>query len=159
LAYALELLGRGGEAQSVIRSGLAAFPDQAGLREMLKPAVAPVPFSEDPPLPESVPALARLRAMPASDEHLFWLHKIYTDRASHFFTRLQQVAPDSARVAQAKGLNAEYAEDYAAAEAFYRQALQKAPQTAGLHFALGHVMRLQGKDDEAEAELAQEGRH
>ena len=67
--------------------------------------------------------------------------------------RLERVAPQSARLAQAKGLSAEYDEDYEKAEEFYREALQRSPETAGLHFSLGHVLRQQGKDEEAAAEL------
>jgi tetratricopeptide (TPR) repeat protein len=153
LAYALNQLDKTAEAQAVIQSGLEVFPNDPGLMEMRKPDPKPANYSEGSPLRESTPLLAHIRTLRQTDERLFWLNKIYTERAAELFDRLEQIAPDSARDMQAKGLNAEYAEDYATAEAYYRQALLKAPQIVGLHFSLGHVLRMEGKDDEAEAEL------
>ena len=89
--------------------------------EMRKPDPKPANYSEGSPLRESTPLPAHIRTLPQTDERLFWLNKIYTERAAELFDRLEQIAPDSARDIQAKGLNAEYAEDYATAEAYYRR--------------------------------------
>ena len=153
LAYALEQLDKRGDAQGVIRAGLAAFAGHAGLVEMRKPQIAPVAFAAGPNLTDHPPDLVALRAVASTDESLFWLNELYGERAGDLMNRLEQVAPQSARLAQAKGLSAEYDEDYAKAEGFYREALRQSPATAGLHFCLGHVLRLQGKDEEAAAEL------
>jgi len=107
----------------------------------------------NPELTEKPPAVAALRAASTKDDSLFWLNELYGQRAGDLMSRLERVAPQSARLAQAKGLSAEYDEDYAKAEEFYREALRRSPETAGLHFCLGHVLRLQGKDEEAAAEL------
>jgi Tfp pilus assembly protein PilF len=155
LAYALQQLGRQGEAQAVIADGLQLFPGYLGLTEMQRSSEKPVPYRVDRP-PAASPALANLRRQPSSDESVFWLHQIYSDRAVELTDRLEEVAPESARLAQLKGLNAEYIEDYSGAEHHYRDAVRRAPQTIGLRFALGHVLRIQGKDEEAEAELARE---
>ena len=155
LAYALDQLGKTADAQAVVKSGLEVFPGNSGLMEMRKPDVTPSNYVEGSPLRQSPPP-ALLRASAQTDERLFWLNKIYAERSAQLFERLERIAGDSARNAQAKGLNAEYADDYGAAEEYYRQALRKAPQIAGLHFSLGHVLRLQGKDSEAEAELGRD---
>ncbi len=153
LAYAYAQMGKAGESQGVVQAGLEVFGGHAGLLEMRKPEIRAVAFAAGPELTEKAPGLAELRAASSTDESLFWLNKLYGERAGDLMNRLEQVAPQSARLAQAKGLNAEYDEDYAKAEEFYREALQRSPQTAGLHFCLGHVLRLQGKDEEAAAEL------
>jgi predicted Zn-dependent protease len=156
LAYALEQLGKPGEAQAVITSGLRRFQNHAGLMAMLRPSVKPLPYPVDPPPLQATPSLADLRRRPSGDESVFWLHQIYSERAGELAGRLEAVAPESARLAQLKGLNSEYIDDYVGAERYYREALGKAPRTTGLRFALGHALRLQGKDEEAEAELARE---
>jgi predicted Zn-dependent protease len=151
----LEQLGKQGEAQAVVAEGLSLFPNHPGLIEMRRPSVKLLAYRIDSQPPAS-PSLADLRRRPATDESVFRLHQIYSERASELADRLEEVAPESARLAQLKGLNAEYIEDNIGAEQHYRNALRRAPQTTGLRFALGHVLRIQGKDEEAEAELARE---
>ena len=153
LAYAYEQMGKTAESQGVVRAGLEVFEGHAGLLEMRKPETRAVAFAAGPELTEKPPALAALRAASTSDDSLFWLNELYGERAGDLMNRLERVAPQSARLAQAKGLSAEYDEDYAKAEEFYREALRRSPETAGLHFSLGHVLRQQGKDEEAAAEL------
>ena len=153
LAYAHEQLGQTAESQGVVHAGLQVFPGYAGLLEMRRTGIRAAAFEAGPELKDKPPALAALRAAAASDDSLFWLNESYGQRAGDLMNRLEQVAPQSARLAQAKGLSAEYDEDYAKAEEFYREALRLSPETSGLHFCLGHVLRRQGKDDEASAEL------
>ena len=157
LAHALRQLSRGGEARAVVEDGLAAFPRHEGLAEMLAGA-ATKPFPLVPIGDGAGPSVAALRARTGTDEHaLFRLHEIYTERAEEWFAKLEKLAPGSARVSQAKALNAEYADDFAAAETLYREALkQAAPRTPGLRFSLGHVLRMGGKLEEADRELAAE---
>ncbi len=156
LAYAYEQLGKAEEAQGVVRAGLEVFEGHPGLLAMRKGEPPATGFILGPELLDKAPELAGLRAAPVADESLFWLNKLYGERAGDLMNRLEQVAPQSARLAQAKGLSAEYDEDYAKAEDFYREALRRSPEMAGLHFCLGHVLRLQGKDEEAAAELARD---
>ncbi len=156
LAYAYEQLGQAAGSQGVVRAGLEVFGGHAGLLEMRKPEIPAVAFAAGPALTEKPPALAALRSASTSDDSLFWLNELYGERAGDLMNRLERVAPQSARLAQAKGLSAEYDEDYAKAEEFYREALRRSPETAGLHFSLGHALRRQGKDEEAEAELARD---
>ncbi len=156
LAYALEQLGRAAESQGVVTAALRRFPDHDGLPAMLRPSIPPAPYRLGTPAPAATPSLAELRRRPPSDESAFWLQRIYSERAAALAERLAEAAPDSARLAQLEGLNCEYIEDYACAERHYRDALRKSPQTAGLRFALGHALRLLGRDEDAEAELARE---
>ena len=153
LAYAYEQIGKRAESQGVVQAGLEVFRDHAGLREMQKPEIAAVAFDAGVELTDKRPGPAALRAAANTDESLFWLNKLYGERAGDLMSRLEQVAPQSARLAQAQGLSAEFDEDYVIAEEFYREALRRSPALAGLHFSLGHVLRLQGKDGEAAAEL------
>jgi predicted Zn-dependent protease len=153
LAYAYEQMGKTAESQGVVRAGLEVFRGHTGLLEMRKPEINAVTFSAGPALTEKPPALAALRAASTADDSLFWLNELYGERAGELMKQLERVAPQSARLAQAKGLSAEYDEDYEKAEEFYRESLRRSPETAGLHFSLGHVLRLQGKDEDAAAEL------
>ncbi len=153
LAYAYERLGKPAESQGVIQSGLEVFGGHAGLLEMQKPAASAVAFAAGPELTDKPPSLVALRAASNTDESLFWLNKLYGERTGDLMNRLQRVAPQSARLSQAKGLSAEYDEDYVKAEEFYREALRRSPEMGGVRFCLGHVLRLQGKDEEAAAEL------
>ncbi len=153
LAYAYEKLGRQADSQGVVRAGLEVFPGHRGLFEMQKPDIVPEPFAAGPALTDQQPGRVALRTAWNTDESLFWLNKLYGERAAGLMNRLEQVAPQSARLAQAQGLSAEYDEDYAKAEQSYREALRRSHGMAGLHFCLGHVLRLQGRDEEAAAEL------
>ncbi|MBM3795429.1 MAG: tetratricopeptide repeat protein [Acidobacteria bacterium] len=121
-----------------------------------KRRAAPAPFSEAATLMEPPdPPLTALRAR-RGENALFLLHKLYRERADDFTARLERVAPHSTRLLQIRGLNAEYADDFKQAETHYRQALAGAPETPGLHFSLGHVLRQLGQDDEADSHLANE---
>jgi predicted Zn-dependent protease len=156
-AYALIKIGTKSQAKGVIESGLRIFPGNPGLSEMLDPLreVRPQKLPPLPPLHTAKHSIASLRLR--SGEHaLFFLHEAYSARAEEYLLRLEKAAPGSARVLQVKALNAEYANDYARAESYYREALEKAPDTPGLRFGLGHVLRLQGKNEEAQTELLRE---
>src|SRR6185436_1852941 len=136
LAYAYEQMGKTAESQGVVQAGLELFRGHAGLLEMRKPEIRAVAFSAGPELAEKPPGLAALRAAWTKDDSLFWLNELYGQRATDLMNRLERVAPQSARLAQAKGLSAEYDEDYEKAAEFYREALRRSPETAGLHFSL-----------------------
>jgi len=156
-AYALTKVGRKSEAKGVIESGLRVFSGNSGLSEMLE-TLRDVPSQKPPALPPLRTAkrsIASLR-LQSGEDAMFFLHEAYSERAEEYLLRLEKAAPGSARVLQVKALNAEYANDHAKAESYYREALEKAPDTAGLRFGLGHVLRLQGKNEEAESELKRE---
>lgn len=157
-AYAWGKLGKPEDQIAALRAGTRAFPVDASLTEMLHQCVAANPgdpnriwtphqFQEKPP-----PDVARLRATlardPRDEEALFSLSRIYSERGEDLFEQLERVAPGSYRVKQLKGLNAEYAEDFEKAESYYNQVVVAQPQSAGAHYALGHVLRKLGKEDE-----------
>lgn len=167
LAFDFERMGEPESALAALNAGLLVFannPDLAGMRARL---LADHPRLRDsracsplPPLDDPRPDVRRLRAAlarnPKDEDALFLLSGVYSERAAMYFRRLEELAPDSVRVLQIKGLNAEDAEDYAAAEAYYRQAVQKQPRLPGVHYALGHVLRRLGRDAEAIQEMRAE---
>jgi tetratricopeptide (TPR) repeat protein len=167
LAFSLDHLQKPERAMAVLNGGLAAFPANAGIDGMRRELIGPHPELAQvkalflpSPLHETAPGIARLRAAldrnPKDEDALFLLRQLYSDRAAMFYQRLEESAPDSVRVLQIKGLNAESTGDLARAEVLYRQVLEKQPRLAGAHYALGHLLRQLGKDDEALQEFQRE---
>jgi tetratricopeptide (TPR) repeat protein len=160
LAYALEKSGKRESAAAVLDGGLAVFKDNAGLREM-RPQLPPSARAWLPPLlEEPEPDVGRLRAKltaePENEDALFLLSRICSERGDQFFQQLQAIAPGSFRTWQVKGLQAEYAGDYATAEECYRKVVAQQPELPGAHCALGLVLRKVGKEDEGLAEIGRE---
>lgn len=160
LAYAWKRLGNFAEAAAVVNGGVVLFPDDSGLRDMLGSLPKSEGVRSPSPLVEPRPNLARLRAAlgrdPRDEEALFALSQHYSEEAQRLFEKLERLAPGSYRLLQIKGRMAESAEDFQTAESYYRQVIADHPNLPGAHFALGHVLGRQGKEEEALTELQAE---
>jgi len=166
IAYAWGKLGKPEERLAALRGGLAVFPGDQDLTEMCRQFTAENPqvssrvwspplLREDPPpsLPQLRAALART---PIGEDALYWLSRVYSERGQSLLEELEQVAPHSYRVLQEKGLNAEYEENYEKAAEYYRRVVSAQPRLGGVHYALGHVLRKLGREDEGMAEIGLE---
>ncbi|MGI8992453.1 MAG: tetratricopeptide repeat protein [Bryobacteraceae bacterium] len=166
VAYAWNKLDRADERIAALRAGLRRFPDDTDLAEMYRQALAETPrassaaWSPAPLQEEPIPGIQQLRAAlvrnPREEDALFALSRSYGDRGRNLFERLEREAPDSYRVLQIKGLNAEYAEDFEKAAGYYRQVASVEPLLAGAHYALGHVLRKLGQEEDGLSEIAKE---
>jgi tetratricopeptide (TPR) repeat protein len=109
---------------------------------------------------EKVRSMASLRATldrdSKNEDALYLLSELYDQRGIESFERLEKIAPDSVRVLQIRGLDAEALGDLKGAEACYRKLLEKEPGIPGGHYALGHVLRRGGKEAEARIEMQRE---
>jgi tetratricopeptide (TPR) repeat protein len=175
LELAWERCGELARAAAVLKGGLEAFPTDADLLEarsrlmLAHPGVyervsswRPVPLHEEAALDRAAPRRA-LQRNPRDEDALFLLSRAYAAAGDAFFQRLEKQTPDSYRVWQIRGLQAESAADLPAAEAAYRKVLERQPALAGAHFALGLVLQKLGGEraarEEYEAELRIDPNH
>ena len=174
LGLAWEQRGDPERAAAVLSGGLALFPGNSDLLEARSrlwsrfPEVknasgvwSPAPLRETAP---DSPALRRALARnPRDEDALFLLSQRCADTGEKFFQRLEQEAPDSHRVWQMRGLQAESAGDLRLAETCYRKVLEKQPELAGAHFDLGLILQKLGdtesSNDEYHAELRIDPNH
>ena len=167
LAFDFGQMRKPESALAALNGGLNIFPDNPDIVQMHAELTARYPEWRTskaaflpPPLTEKVRAAANLRATldrdPKNEDALFLLSELYTERGAGFFERLESIAPDSVRVLQIRGLDAEALGDLKGAEAYYRKVLEKEPRIPGGHYALGHLLRRAGKDAEARLELDRE---
>ena len=161
LAYAHRKCGNLPQAQAVVTAGLKVFPDNHDLAQMRSQLGAEAKDAWTfEPLQSKLPTVAELRARPArgreNEDDLFLLSQLYSERGQVLAEKLEQLAPNSYRTLQLKGLAAEYAGKWAEAEAFYRQVVRGKPELPGAHYALGLVLMAQGRDAEGAAQLRAE---
>lgn len=156
LAFALRQLKRPDEAAAVVRAGLQIFAEDPGLREMTASS-SPWRYTT---LTASEPQEEQLRAAaatnPDDEDALFELTKLYSLRGEDLANRLREIAPNSVRVLQIEAIRAEQAGDLDRAGELYSSVLREHPEVRGLHYALGHVLRLQGKREAALAAFTRE---
>lgn len=167
LAFAFGQMHKPESALATVNGGLNMFPGNPDMVQMRAELTAGNPErrtakveSLPPPLIEKVRPTANLRATlerdPKNEDALYLLSERYSERGVEFFERLASIAPDSLRVVQIRGLDAEALGDLKGAEAYYRKVLEKEPRIPGGHYALGHLLRRAGKDAEARLELERE---
>jgi tetratricopeptide (TPR) repeat protein len=132
LAFAWREIGDADRALAVLNSGLKAFPGDRDLSQARDQLLQSSPKVKDPaavsrttPLKESSTHRASLRAKlarnPGDEDAIFLLSRLYAEGGDASFRALEQIAPDSYRVWQIRGLQAESAGDLAAAENCYRK--------------------------------------
>ncbi|MEJ7608734.1 MAG: tetratricopeptide repeat protein, partial [Bryobacteraceae bacterium] len=161
LAYAHRKCGDLLQANAVVAAGLTVFPENRDLTRMRSefgPDAKEV-WAVKPLHPES-PTIGMLRARLADrredEDDLFLLSQLYSERGQALEEKLAQLAPNSYRTLQLKGLSAEYAGKWDEAETYYRQVVREKPELPGAHYALGLVLMAQGRDDEGAAQLRAE---
>jgi tetratricopeptide (TPR) repeat protein len=162
LAFAYRRTADPAQAAAAVNAGLEHFPGHPGLEEMKRSLPENGQKLRLPLLSESVIPLAELRrrlaANPSDEDALFLLSRSYSVEGQIVFEELEQIAPDSYRVLQGKGLEAEYTGDFGRAEEIYRAVLKREPQLPGANFAVGQALRMQEKHTAAipyyEQELA-----
>jgi tetratricopeptide (TPR) repeat protein len=148
-------LGDGKEGRSLLERSLPHLEDvrlraQAGL-ELIQS------YSESGDLEKAVPVLQALRrANPADAQTLYTAFRTYSDLAAAALQSLAKVAPDSGRIYQVLAQNFMSQENYGAAIAEYRKALQIDPRLAGGHFELGQAILARSASDEARVEAEKE---
>lgn len=98
------------------------------------------------------------RASTNAPNLLYTAYRTYTELAAQTLATLLRVAPDSAEMHQILAQTAESQDDFAAAIAQYRRALEISPRLAGLHFELGQVILASSKDEPARREAEKEFR-
>ena len=87
--------------------------------------------------------------VPDEPEHAYRLGQAYTSLAAWCIRRMQQIAPQSARLSQALG-ESEFARgNFEAAESLLRRAATLDPEQPGVHWSLAQVLLKQGKRYEA----------
>jgi tetratricopeptide (TPR) repeat protein len=167
LAFDFEQMHKPERALAVFNGGLNIFPGNPDIVQMRAELATRYPelrTSKDvflpPRLIEKVRTIASLRATldrdPKNEDALYLLSELYDARGIESFERLEKIAPDSVRVLQIRGLDAEALGDLKGAEACYRKVLEKEPRIPGGHYALGHLLRRGGKEAEARLEMERE---
>jgi tetratricopeptide (TPR) repeat protein len=89
------------------------------------------------------------REDPQNAEFLYSLAYAYLELASATLGKLRSAKPDSYLIDLFQGKTAEGKGRYTEAIQNYRNAVAKAPDVQGLHYALGHVLSLNGQFPEA----------
>ncbi|MEY2494306.1 MAG: hypothetical protein QOJ45_798 [Verrucomicrobiota bacterium] len=80
------------------------------------------------------------RSDPTNTDVLYMGYRVNSELAAASLRELNTVAPDSVRVHQVLAQNLMAQEQYAAAVAEYRKALERAPRLQGLHYELGQAI-------------------
>jgi tetratricopeptide (TPR) repeat protein len=167
LALDFEQMHKPERALAVLNGGLKVFPgnpDIIQMRDELSARYSGLRDSRAAFLPvqliEKVRTAAGLRTTlarnPKDEDALYLLSSLYEERSIESFERLEKIAPDSVRVLQIRGLNAQAAGDLKASEDCFRKVLAKEPRMPGGHYALGHLLRRDGREAEARVEMERE---
>ena len=94
--------------------------------------------------------------VPDEPEHAYRLGQAYSSLAGWCIRRMQQIAPQSARLFQALGESELAQGNLEAAESLLRRATTLDPIQPGVHWSLAQVLLKQGKRDEAVEALDRE---
>jgi tetratricopeptide (TPR) repeat protein len=114
-------------------------------------------YSETGELQKALPIVEALaRANPNDSETLYTAYRTYAGLAAAALQSLAKTAPDSPRIHEVLAQNYMSQENYPAAIAEYRKALQAGPQLAGLHFELGQAILAKSQSEEARSEAEKE---
>lgn len=155
LAYAHQRRSDPAQARAVVKAALNLFPGEQALTEMLTQfGTGPAEAWQFQPL--HAKARAKPGAEPVSEDDLFLLSQHYSERGLLLAEKLEQVAPESYRARQLKGIAAEYAGKWTEAEAYYREVVKAKPELPGVYAALGLVLIAQGRDEEGAVQLRTE---
>jgi tetratricopeptide (TPR) repeat protein len=167
LAFDFEQMHKPERALAAFNGDLNIFPSNPDIVQMRAELTARYPELRtskaaflSPPLIVKVRTTASLRATldrdPKNEDALYLLSELYDERGAESFERLERIAPDSVRVLQIRGLDAEALGDLKGAEVCYRKVIEKEPRIPGGHYALGHLLRRVGKEAEARLEFERE---
>jgi tetratricopeptide (TPR) repeat protein len=94
--------------------------------------------------PKALPILELLqRSDPTNTDVLYMAYRVHSELAANFLHDLNALAPDSVRVHEVLAQNFMTQEQYPAAVAEYRKAIERGPRLRGLHFELGQAILAQ----------------
>lgn len=115
---------------------------QAGM-ELIETYTATADFSKALPILE----LLR-RSDPTNADVLYMSYRVHSELAASALRDINKVAPDSVRLHEVLGQNFMAQEQYPAAAAEYRKAIERGPRVRGLHFQLGQAILAEAPTDE-----------